>query len=203
MPEWIWENEDGSLMFAHGEHLKGKLVYCRGHRGHRLRPAEYLCDWRMPSGKTCDRPLCVRCALQVGDDLHLCPRHYKKWLGDPERIIQVPIVKRPPSRALIQPLLDAVNAGYASRAREIAEQAGMNADASQTMEAAAEARAWFFKFTWPIRDPDGFEAATGHCSDCLSLPGKICVPVEGWITCPRCRGTGFRGPVEVPRRRQP
>ena len=35
----------------------------------------YLCDHVMPSGATCDMPLCAEHATQVGTDRHLCPRH--------------------------------------------------------------------------------------------------------------------------------
>ena len=35
----------------------------------------YLCDFKLPSGATCDMPLCAEHATQVGPDRHLCPRH--------------------------------------------------------------------------------------------------------------------------------
>ncbi|MEY5100128.1 MAG: hypothetical protein RJA36_2847 [Pseudomonadota bacterium] len=35
----------------------------------------YLCDFRLPSGATCDMPLCAEHATQIGPDRHLCPRH--------------------------------------------------------------------------------------------------------------------------------
>lgn len=37
--------------------------------------SQYLCDFRLPSGATCDMPLCADHATQVGPDRHLCPRH--------------------------------------------------------------------------------------------------------------------------------
>lgn len=38
----------------------------------------YLCDWVLPSGKTCDAPLCTEHAITTGPDKHLCPRHAKE-----------------------------------------------------------------------------------------------------------------------------
>lgn len=37
--------------------------------------SQYLCDHQLPSGATCDMPLCADHATQVGTDRHLCPRH--------------------------------------------------------------------------------------------------------------------------------
>lgn len=34
-----------------------------------------LCDFPMPSGGTCDMPLCVEHAHEAGPDRHLCPTH--------------------------------------------------------------------------------------------------------------------------------
>lgn len=35
----------------------------------------FLCDFRLPSGATCDMPLCAEHATRIGPDRHLCPRH--------------------------------------------------------------------------------------------------------------------------------
>lgn len=37
--------------------------------------SEVLCDWPMGEGKTCDAPLCCRCARNIGPELDLCPAH--------------------------------------------------------------------------------------------------------------------------------
>jgi hypothetical protein len=37
--------------------------------------AENLCDFEVSPGKTCDVPICERCAIQIGPDAHLCPSH--------------------------------------------------------------------------------------------------------------------------------
>jgi hypothetical protein len=48
--------------------LEGKRVRCMG-------ISQYLCDWPVDGGKTCDAPLCEEHATQIGPDRHLCPRH--------------------------------------------------------------------------------------------------------------------------------
>jgi hypothetical protein len=37
--------------------------------------SEFLCDWPMGEGKTCDAPLCSKHAAQIGPEYHLCPVH--------------------------------------------------------------------------------------------------------------------------------
>lgn len=42
------------------------------------RVATLLCDWPLhgsKEGQTCDRPLCSRCATNVGPDRDYCPSH--------------------------------------------------------------------------------------------------------------------------------
>lgn len=49
----------------------------------RRRPAARLCDWPLGEGRTCDRPLCERCAvrpatvssLRLDDTVDYCPHH--------------------------------------------------------------------------------------------------------------------------------
>lgn len=41
-----------------------------------------LCDWKLAgakAGKTCDRFMCLGCAVKVGEDKHLCEPHGKLW----------------------------------------------------------------------------------------------------------------------------
>jgi hypothetical protein len=40
-----------------------------------LAPSSFLCDHKLPNGKTCDAPLCAEHATEVGPDRHYCPRH--------------------------------------------------------------------------------------------------------------------------------
>lgn len=37
--------------------------------------ADYLCDWPMGKGKTCDAALCEDHAVLVGEDMYFCPAH--------------------------------------------------------------------------------------------------------------------------------
>lgn len=65
-----------------------------GHAGNRKAPkacckcgwfAGLLCDWKMPNGRDCDRPMCEAHAFEVGPDKHLCPPHveaYREWVRD-------------------------------------------------------------------------------------------------------------------------
>lgn len=48
--------------------LDGRRVRCCG-------ISVALCDFPMPSGGTCDMPLCVEHAHEAGPDRHLCPTH--------------------------------------------------------------------------------------------------------------------------------
>lgn len=36
---------------------------------------EYLCDFPVGKNGTCDRKLCQKCALEIKNDIHLCPEH--------------------------------------------------------------------------------------------------------------------------------
>lgn len=38
----------------------------------------FLCDFELPQGGTCDRPLCEEHAHQVAKDRHLCPEHLER-----------------------------------------------------------------------------------------------------------------------------
>lgn len=37
--------------------------------------ATLLCDFKMPDGKDCDRPMCEEHAQEIGPDQHLCYLH--------------------------------------------------------------------------------------------------------------------------------
>ena len=41
--------------------------------------ADYLCDWPVGDGKTCDLPLCEVCAHEIGDDKHACEIHWHEF----------------------------------------------------------------------------------------------------------------------------
>lgn len=40
---------------------------------------QFQCDWKIGEGKTCDKYICEKHALQVADDKHLCPEHQAKY----------------------------------------------------------------------------------------------------------------------------
>jgi len=40
---------------------------------------EFLCDFPVGEGKTCDRPMCEGHAHEIGPELHYCEAHYKMW----------------------------------------------------------------------------------------------------------------------------
>ncbi len=74
--------------------LNGGVVHLHlGSRGNRNAPrpcavcgwiSERLCDWKMPNGRDCDRPLCAWCTMSPAPRKDLCPehaQHYKAWLA--------------------------------------------------------------------------------------------------------------------------
>lgn len=40
---------------------------------------EYLCDFPVSNGKTCDMPVCHGHAFEVATELHYCPAHTTMW----------------------------------------------------------------------------------------------------------------------------
>ncbi len=41
--------------------------------------ADFLCDYPVGEGLTCDRPVCERHAGEVAPDIHYCPGHLEQW----------------------------------------------------------------------------------------------------------------------------
>ena len=41
---------------------------------------DYLCDYPVGEGKTCDKPLCTKHANEIAPDIHYCTHHYDEWL---------------------------------------------------------------------------------------------------------------------------
>ena len=58
---------DGSKIFWHGDGIEHCDECCL--------IAEYLCDWPMGRGKTCDHKLCQMHSHPIAADHHLCPIH--------------------------------------------------------------------------------------------------------------------------------
>jgi hypothetical protein len=40
---------------------------------------DFLCDFPVGDGKTCDRPICEDHSKEIGPDLHYCDTHYGMW----------------------------------------------------------------------------------------------------------------------------
>lgn len=65
------------------------IVCTSGGRGYRERAhrcecgqktARLQCDWKLGSGKTCDKWICAGCAQEVGPDKHLCHAHQRTYI---------------------------------------------------------------------------------------------------------------------------
>lgn len=41
---------------------------------------DFLCDYPVGAGKTCDRPMCEHHAHEVAPDIHYCVAHHSEWL---------------------------------------------------------------------------------------------------------------------------
>ena len=67
-----------SCYYKDGMTMCGDLgPHCADHRC--AWAAEYLCDYPVGNGKTCDRPLCSDHAYEVAPDIHYCAQHYSEF----------------------------------------------------------------------------------------------------------------------------
>jgi hypothetical protein len=65
-----WEGDSFKFREVNGWNIKeAKICSVCG------KPGGYLCDFVLPSGKTCDKPLCGKCRVAKGADLDWCPSH--------------------------------------------------------------------------------------------------------------------------------
>lgn len=71
MPCYMTRLEDGRLAHICGE-LGPHCGECSG-------VGDYLCDYPVGDGKTCDRPLCEHHAKEVAPEIHYCPSHWREW----------------------------------------------------------------------------------------------------------------------------
>ena len=59
------------------------IVCARGHAKVKRcscgRVGTLLCDWKVGNGKTCDKPVCDKCADHVAEDKDLCQVHSKAF----------------------------------------------------------------------------------------------------------------------------
>ena len=65
------ESEVGSQVFICGD-LGDHCADCLGF-------GDFLCDYPVGDGKTCDRLMCDDHANQIGEEIHYCETHYKMW----------------------------------------------------------------------------------------------------------------------------
>ena len=71
MPCDFFRSPDGKMVgviCSRGRHEVKRCAYCG-------KPATILCDYPLPSGKTCDRPMCNKCRTKIGPDLDVCRVH--------------------------------------------------------------------------------------------------------------------------------
>ena len=60
----------------------GKYTICGDLGAHCHRCAgvgDFLCDFPVGDGKTCDAPMCEQHAHEIGIELHYCQAHYDMW----------------------------------------------------------------------------------------------------------------------------
>jgi len=78
MPCLIIKESDGTTTFMCGEHLRREdLALCSQPDCNRW--AEFLCDYPVGEGKTCDLMLCEHCAKKAGPNYHFCPVHFAEF----------------------------------------------------------------------------------------------------------------------------
>ena len=61
----------GGTMFMCGD-LGSHCADCNGF-------GDFLCDYPVGHGKTCDRPMCDYHGHEIAPELHYCESHYKMW----------------------------------------------------------------------------------------------------------------------------
>ena len=74
---FIGKDADGNdiKVIACSRGKKGlKVTHCKYCR----RLADFLCDYPVGEGKTCDAPLCGEHAQAVGKNVDYCPKHFQE-----------------------------------------------------------------------------------------------------------------------------
>lgn len=71
MPCYIEKNKSGVTMFLCGD-LGPHCAACAA-------SSDYLCDYPVGDGVTCDLPLCASHASEIAPNLHYCPAHLALW----------------------------------------------------------------------------------------------------------------------------
>lgn len=65
------ERSEGQHLFITGE-LGDHCADC-------MAVGDYLCDFPVGEGKTCDRPMCDAHSKEIGPELHYCLAHQQMW----------------------------------------------------------------------------------------------------------------------------
>jgi hypothetical protein len=84
MPCYPFKSDDGTFIGMVCSRSRKTKCSVRGCS----RNATYLCDYLLKGkkeGSTCDRPLCGRHAILLGEDHHFCPGHHRLWLKSTTR----------------------------------------------------------------------------------------------------------------------
>lgn len=67
----IKKQNSGGTFFIKGD-LGAHCADCAG-------VGDYLCDYPVGDGKTCDRPMCEDHSHETAPEVHYCDFHYKEW----------------------------------------------------------------------------------------------------------------------------
>lgn len=71
MPCYVTKSREGGTMFICGD-LGPHCADCAGF-------GDFLCDYPVGDGKTCDRPICGEHATEIAPEVHYCAGHMKLW----------------------------------------------------------------------------------------------------------------------------
>ena len=69
MPCDLNRSPDGRLAYVICSRRQRKPCHICG------KPSVSLCDYPLPNGKTCDKPMCNSCRNTIGPDLDVCREH--------------------------------------------------------------------------------------------------------------------------------
>ncbi len=72
MPCYLERTKDGGRMFLCGDLGPHCAAGCGA-------STDFLCDYPVGEGKTCDAPLCDSHAHEVAPNVHYCPGHFTEW----------------------------------------------------------------------------------------------------------------------------
>jgi hypothetical protein len=77
-----WLKVNGMSVHVRMDKRQSEKMRCGNCRRHTL--DKRLCDWKMPGGKDCDRPICEFCTVSPAPDKDLCPEHAAAWAVHPK-----------------------------------------------------------------------------------------------------------------------